>query len=635
MEQPALAIDFGTSRTKVAYFDEASGRAQLVEIGREIRTVLPSVFYIPKEGQGERLVGDDAQDMVDSDPEGIVLSLKKQLHKLGKKRCGPDRPAVDRIQLASDLFSHIHQRCRTEVFHGAEIIRCQITVPVDFKAQQRESIREAAKLGGFQEITLIEESIAAAQYWLRSHPDEKFGNSVIVCDVGGGTTDFAFLRYLDGRFQADDQVLSAGFSLGGNDLDEDIWERTTGSDPNRGQYDNQTPGFLVKIRRERELISKTQKSDIRFVVHGLECTIPRSTFEAVTAEFVERVKSEAARFLEKVSCQAKTTNAPILLVGGASKLPGLRDALISLNRGEVFLWNDCDYATVLGAVDVPVIPPASERAGVSASFRDFQQWYYSENDQRKGPISEEELKAKFANIELPRHALVWTEGMEAWTPASLVDTFSASIPKQYETALGTNSKSDDRTSTLGFSESETQKFLLTIKDIKDPVEAAEFVPLNVKMRPVVGGISEQNYDQHLNSLNAISQTASQALAALRYLNSSNVDPLAKEFEKICEARISAQVEYLQRRIELVSKARYLFNKYPFWKANWKCFWSSYYKSSNDAGRLDAEFESDQAEWKELDTIANTLEREFSNEMSRIFGMGEILISQLQAKYPKW
>ena len=77
MGAPTLAIDFGTSRTKVAYFDEASGKAQLVEIGREIRTVLPSVFYIPKEGQGERLVGDDAQDMVDSDPEGIVLSLKK------------------------------------------------------------------------------------------------------------------------------------------------------------------------------------------------------------------------------------------------------------------------------------------------------------------------------------------------------------------------------------------------------------------------------------------------------------------------------------------------------------------------------------------------------------------------------
>jgi molecular chaperone DnaK len=217
MAAPTLAIDFGTTRTKIAYFNTKSGKPELVELGREIRTILPSVFYIPKEGQGDRLVGDDAQDMVDADPEGIVLSLKKELHKLGKKRCGPERPAIDRIQLASDLFSYIHQRCRIEVFHDQEIKRCQITVPVDFKAQQREAIREAAKLGGFEEIALIEEPVAAAQHWLLSQPDEKFGNSVVVCDVGGGTTDFAFLRYTDGRFQADDQVLSAGFSLGGND----------------------------------------------------------------------------------------------------------------------------------------------------------------------------------------------------------------------------------------------------------------------------------------------------------------------------------------------------------------------------------------------------------------------------------
>jgi molecular chaperone DnaK (HSP70) len=65
METPILAIDFGTSRTKVAFFDKHAGKAQLVELGTEIRTVLPSVFYIPKELQGKRLVGDDAQNMAE------------------------------------------------------------------------------------------------------------------------------------------------------------------------------------------------------------------------------------------------------------------------------------------------------------------------------------------------------------------------------------------------------------------------------------------------------------------------------------------------------------------------------------------------------------------------------------------
>jgi actin-like ATPase involved in cell morphogenesis len=356
MKAPALAIDFGTSRTKVAYFDEESGKAKLVEIGREILTVLPSVFYIPKEGQGERLVGDDAQDMVDSDPEGIVLSLKKELHKLGKKRCGPDRPAVERIRLAADLFSHIYQRCRTEVFFNETISRCRLTVPVDFKAQQREAIKSAAQLGGFQEVSIVEEPVSAAEHWLLSQPTEKFGDSVVVCDVGGGTTDFAFLRYVGGSFQADEQVLSAGFPLGGNDLDESIWADICEGNPAMDQNKDQTAGFLIKIRRERELMIKVRKPEIRITVGGRQCLFSRSIIEAATCEFVERVKTEALRFLEKIDNQTQITDAPILLVGGASRLHGLNEALNSLNRGKVFLWNYCDYATVLGAVEIETGP---------------------------------------------------------------------------------------------------------------------------------------------------------------------------------------------------------------------------------------------------------------------------------------
>ncbi len=105
MPAPTIAIDFGTTRTKAACFDLERNEPRLLEIGREIRTIVPSVFYVP-EGQGERLVGDDAQEQVDIDPEGIVLGLKKDIHRLAKIRYGAGRPSVGRIDLASQAGRH-------------------------------------------------------------------------------------------------------------------------------------------------------------------------------------------------------------------------------------------------------------------------------------------------------------------------------------------------------------------------------------------------------------------------------------------------------------------------------------------------------------------------------------------------
>jgi molecular chaperone DnaK (HSP70) len=69
-----LTIDFGTTRTKVAAYDREEKKASLIELGREIHTIIPSTFYIPREG--EILVGDDAEEAISDNPAGIVRGLK-------------------------------------------------------------------------------------------------------------------------------------------------------------------------------------------------------------------------------------------------------------------------------------------------------------------------------------------------------------------------------------------------------------------------------------------------------------------------------------------------------------------------------------------------------------------------------
>jgi uncharacterized membrane protein len=51
-------------------------------------------------------------------------------------------------------------------------------------------------------------------------------------------------------------------------------------------------------------------------------------------------------------------------------------------------------------------------------------WYYAAENEQKGPINESELKASLASNKIPGETLVWTDGMDNWTPANQVPALS-------------------------------------------------------------------------------------------------------------------------------------------------------------------------------------------------------------------
>jgi actin-like ATPase involved in cell morphogenesis/tetratricopeptide (TPR) repeat protein len=355
MTAPAIAIDFGTTRTKVAYYDSDRREPRLVELGRRTLTIVPSIFYIPKEG--DPLVGDDAEDRLDSDPEGIIIGLKKEIHRPGEIRFGQGRPKVNRVRLASELFRFIRNVCRTEVFH-AEVQKCVLTVPVTFEEQKRGSIRQAAERAGFREITIAEEPVAAAKYWLGTS-GQHIADTVVVCDVGGGTTDLALLRLRDGHFVPVPDVRCGGTSLGGDNVDEDIWGEIRGNDDAANVTEFRQSAFLARLRRVKELIARDCGAQIPLAFGGYEIAVPRTVIEEHIRNFVETVVDETKRFLDACPAAVRLQDSPILLVGGASRLLGLKQALETLAPGRVYVWNYSDYATVLGAVECPASAPTT------------------------------------------------------------------------------------------------------------------------------------------------------------------------------------------------------------------------------------------------------------------------------------
>jgi hypothetical protein len=102
-----------------------------------------------------------------------------------------------------------------------------ITVPASFDEVARKLTADAAAAAGFADVVLLEEPQAAFYAWTdRAGADwraqVKAGDIVLVCDVGGGTSDFSLIAVSDdGQGNLDLARISVGehLLLGGDNMD--------------------------------------------------------------------------------------------------------------------------------------------------------------------------------------------------------------------------------------------------------------------------------------------------------------------------------------------------------------------------------------------------------------------------------
>lgn len=341
-----IAIDFGTTRTKVAYFDSTSNRPQVIELGRQIRSIVPSLFYIPVEGK--ILVGDDAAEEAKLDRRGIVRGLKMEIDKGIFVR--KNKRKINRIELASILFSYIKQQCEDLHFHNEKITECVLTIPSTFTIapNKQKAIEEAAELAGFVKIETVEEPIAAAKHWLmHGHASSDF---IFVCDIGGGTSDFALLKKIPERedFQLYTELLPIGIDIGGNNIDSSILDRLDF----KGIEIQDRDGLLLQIRQYKEYCCRFPEKNPSIAFKNQRITNLLEIVLSECKDFTDLLVIEIEKFIKKANeaNNVKLNETPLLLVGGGMDIYGLKDAFEKVWPGEVILWTESEHATVLGAI---------------------------------------------------------------------------------------------------------------------------------------------------------------------------------------------------------------------------------------------------------------------------------------------
>ena len=177
-------------------------------------------------------------------------------------------------ELASYVISNLKSVAETQ--SGRMLEEVVMGRPVFFSENQEEDklaegrLKEAASLSGFKSVHFIMEPIAAALYYERSRHNTSAKN-VFIFDFGGGTLDACLLQ-LDPSLKISDKSLkskvlsSYGITLGGNDLDKDIFSGKYlsyfGKDVKWGEKKLPMPSHIFNDIAEWHLIEQLSKYEI-------------------------------------------------------------------------------------------------------------------------------------------------------------------------------------------------------------------------------------------------------------------------------------------------------------------------------------------------------------------------------------
>jgi molecular chaperone DnaK (HSP70) len=238
-----VGIDLGTTNSAVAYIDPKEAAEadyppihtlpieQQVNANRiEPLRTLPSFIYI----SDPPVVGAWAREQGALVPTKTVHSAKSWLSNSEADRTAKLLPwdseeagrILSPVDASTQYLAYLRQaweQAKSVPLADQDVV---LTVPASFDEEARELTVEAARSAQIEKLTLLEEPAAAFYAWIASHlaksNRELFdGQIVLVCDVGGGTSDFTLIRVAreGDRVEFTRTTVGKHLLLGGDNLD--------------------------------------------------------------------------------------------------------------------------------------------------------------------------------------------------------------------------------------------------------------------------------------------------------------------------------------------------------------------------------------------------------------------------------
>ncbi len=298
-----VGIDLGTTNCAVAYAGtDADDSISQLAINQVIapgevaaRKGLPSFLLVPSEHQVPRdamalpwgnppfVVGEMARQRGAELPSRLVSSAKSWLSHTGVDRTGPilpwrtsdepdSVPRVSPVNASARYLAHIRAAFAEATGEPLEEQDVFLTVPASFDVVARELTVVAASEAGLGNVTLIEEPQAAFYSWLAKLGDSwrqrlQPGDVVLVCDIGGGTSDFSLIEVRDdgsGSLELERIAVGEHILLGGDNMDltlAHVVAQRVAKQKNKKLKPKQMRALIHSCRRAKEELLAEQPAE--------------------------------------------------------------------------------------------------------------------------------------------------------------------------------------------------------------------------------------------------------------------------------------------------------------------------------------------------------------------------------------
>ena len=367
-----LGIDLGTTNSCMAVIEGDEPR--VVENSEGGRTTPSMVAVNPR--SNERYVGATAKRQAVTNPENTVFSIKRFMgrryedasvqrdtglmpYKVVRNSNGD--AAVEMAgqshappEVAAMVLQKMKQDAESKL--GSPVTQAVITVPAYFDDSQRNATKDAGRIAGLEVLRIINEPTAASlAYGLDKNTDQ----TIAVYDLGGGTFDITVLQIGDGVFEV--MATNGDTHLGGDDFDQHIidwiaeeFQREQGIDLKQDRM------ALQRLREAAERakieLSTLMQTEINlpFITADasgpkhLIMTLSRSKLEQLVGTLVERTVEPCRQAISDAGVSASEIDE-VVLVGGMTRMPAVRDAVVNLFGKEPNQGVNPDEVVAVGA----------------------------------------------------------------------------------------------------------------------------------------------------------------------------------------------------------------------------------------------------------------------------------------------
>ena len=366
-----VGIDLGTTNSVISVLEGAN--PNVIPNSEGGRTTPSVVAYT---ANGETLVGQLAKRQCVVNPENTFYSVKRFMgckydeissevnrisYKVQRDENGKVKiysPNLKKDFSPEEISAAILKKLVSDAsrFLKETVTQAIITVPAYFNDSQRLSTKDAGTIAGLEVLRILNEPTAAA---LAYGLDNKKNEVVLIFDLGGGTFDVSVLEVGDEVFEV---LATAGDThLGGDDFDQvivkyiiDNFKKVEGIDLYK---EKQALQRIIEASEKAKIeLSNLQSTRINLPFIYIDGQTPkhidlefdRSKFEQLSKELLERCKVPVLKALEDAKL-SKSKIDEVILVGGSTRIPAVRNLLIDLLGKQLNESVNPDEVVAMGA----------------------------------------------------------------------------------------------------------------------------------------------------------------------------------------------------------------------------------------------------------------------------------------------